>query len=178
MGNATFMLVCVSVFYFAPMLLGFVQAKTTKSVTRRYFLWLLLYIAPLLVLGVREIYALDFQEQAKTALEENWWTWLLEIICEVLVANVILSDVMYSNLYVERPSVAPKGAQKKPGSWRELPVLHLLLLVVVPFVLFLGGLVYTLYLLRYFEVSPRVHFQSFATNGHRDAQGRCLFDDA
>ena len=174
MGNATFMLVCVSVFYFAPMLLGWVGAKTTKSVTRRYFLWLLLYIAPLLVLGVREIFALGYEEQAGRALRENFWTWLLEIVCEVLVANVILSDVMYANLYVERPSVAPKGAQKKP-SWRELPVLQLLLLVVAPFLLFLGGLIYTLYLLHYFEASPAVHFQSFATNGHRDAQGRCLF---
>ena len=104
-------------------------------------------------------------------LQSNWITYLCEIICEVLVANVILSDLMYSNLYVEHA----KRKHLSRGGLRRLPVSQVLLLVVCPLLLCVGGMCTILDKLEYFDPPERVHVQvSTDTNGR--VGGQCHFD--
>lgn len=176
MTNTVFMSATISVFYFAPMLLGLLQCKTTTTVLRRYELWLIMYFGPLALLVGREIFVLGYWELAKDDLAANWLTYLLEIVCEVLVANVILSDVMYSNLYVERAVAQPAAEKKKSGGLRGLPPVQLLLLVVCPLLLCVGGMWAIVNTLGYFGVSEHVHIAvSTDTNGR--INGQCQFQD-
>ena len=92
------------------------------------------YLGPLALLLLREVWVLGFWDNVKSQLEQHWGTYLIEIACEVLVANVILSDVMYSNLYVER-SAQPKAAAKVKGP----SVVKLFLLIVCPLLICVGG---------------------------------------
>ena len=171
MTNTTFMSATIAVFYLVPMLLGLLQCKTTESVSRRYALWLLMYFGPLVLLTGREIYVLGYWKQAMDDLQSNWITYLCEVICEVLVANVILSDLMYSNLYVEHA----KKKHLSRGGVRRLPVAQVLLLLVCPLLLCVGGMWTILDKLKYFDPPERVHVQvSTDTNGH--VGGQCHFD--
>jgi hypothetical protein len=175
MTNTAFMSTTIAVFYLVPMLLGLVQCKTTDSVSRRYMLWLLMYFGPLGLLVGREIYVLGYWQQAVSDLQDNWVTYLFEIICEVLVANVILSDVMYSNLYVERMIAPPSAEKKKIGiGFTTLSATQVVLLVLCPLMICAGGLWAVLDTLGYFAHPGHVHIMA-STDFNGRVNGQCHF---
>lgn len=100
LSNLAFMSVCMGIFYFAPIVLGLIHCNTIVSVEMRYILWMLVYFGPLLALLIHEAIVFGFADDVVAQLKEPITYY--EIACEVLIANVILSDIMYSNLYVER----------------------------------------------------------------------------
>lgn len=66
----------------------------------RYLLWMVGYFGPLLVMLLHEAEQFGFMDRVKEQLLDPLT--YAEIMAEVFIANVILSDIMYSNLYVER----------------------------------------------------------------------------
>ena len=87
-------------FFVGPIALGVVQCDTTKRVEVRYFLWLFSYFGPLCIMTVYEAFQYDAIMSGLKAQLASPLTYV-EIAAEVFIANVILSDLMYANLYVE-----------------------------------------------------------------------------
>ena len=100
LSNFAFISINMGIFYLGPILLGCIHCKTLKGVFWRYIYWMLLYVGPLAMLLVHESLIFGFWNDVKgQLLSLMFW---LEIVCEVCIANVILSDIMYSNLHIER----------------------------------------------------------------------------
>jgi hypothetical protein len=90
----------IMIFYVLPIALGMIRCDTIKRVEIRYIAWMLGYFVPLLVMLLYEANQFGFMDQVKARLLKP--ITYAEILAEMGLANVILSDIMYSNLYVER----------------------------------------------------------------------------
>lgn len=117
MSNLSFLSLCMGVFYFCPICLGMLRCNTLLAVEGRYALWMLCYFGPLIAVLVHEAVAFGFWEDVKQQMKEP--ITYLQIACEVLIANVILSDIMYSNLYVERGGSGPSSSAKRHACSRS-----------------------------------------------------------
>jgi hypothetical protein len=104
--------VMISIFYAVPIALGMLRCDTIKRVELRYVAWMLGYLGPLLVMLLYEAQRFGFMDQVKERLLEPLT--YAEIIAEMGLANVILSDIMYSNLYVERRQPAQDTDETPP----------------------------------------------------------------
>ena len=105
----------VSFFYAVPIALGLMKCNTVKSAEARYLLWLLSYFGPLIVILIHEAM------QYKTIAEQVTHSLLdpltyIEVAAEVFITNVILSDIMYANLYVEQRSNTDERRGSEAGA--------------------------------------------------------------
>ena len=115
--------VMISIFYAVPIFLGMLQCDTIKRAELRYLAWMLGYFGPLLVMVLYEADQFGFMDQVKEQLL-NPLTYA-EIMAEIFIANVILSDIMYSNLYVERRQPKDQaGSEAAGGGGRSLQTLR------------------------------------------------------
>ena len=102
----------IMIFYGVPIILSWIRCDTIKRVELRYIAWMLGYFVPLFVMLLYEAHRFGFMEQVKARLLDP--ITYAEILAEMGLANVILSDIMYSNLYVERRP--PDAAVRTPKS--------------------------------------------------------------
>lgn len=106
-----FLTTMILIFYAVPIALGMIQCDTMKRVELRYIAFMLGYCVPLLVMLLYEANQFGFMDEVKDRLLEP--ITYAEIAAEMGIANVILSDIMYSNLYVERRQTAPRVAEMR-----------------------------------------------------------------
>jgi hypothetical protein len=110
LSNFAFISINMFVFYVGPICLGFVRCKTFKGVFWRYLCWMLLYVGPLFVMLIHESIIFGFWNDVKgQLLDPRLWE---ELVCEICIANVILSDIMYSNLHIERRTAVDAVSQR------------------------------------------------------------------
>jgi hypothetical protein len=97
-GQQTFMAWMLAIFYAIPTLCGFMRPTRLFSIELRLLVYSFFYFVPLLIIGVYEAHRFDFMRDIYAQLK-NPMTYA-EFACEVFLANVILSDMILSSVYV------------------------------------------------------------------------------
>ena len=98
-GQGRFVATMLGLFYLVPFMLSIIKCNAVWKAEARYFLYLATYFGPLAAVLLHESstfgYMAELKQQLETPLTYG------EVFCEVLLANVILSDMMYASMYVQ-----------------------------------------------------------------------------
>jgi hypothetical protein len=89
-----FIIVNFSIFLIMPIIMGF--TASTKTLSRNYALWLVFYFGPLIAVLIYESRVHHLTAPIVHVLR-NPITYV-ELICEITLANVIVSDIIYINM--------------------------------------------------------------------------------
>lgn len=111
-GQGRFVATMLGLFYLVPFALSIIKCNTVWKAEARYFLYLATYFGPLAAVLLHESstfgYMAELKQQLETPLTYG------QVFCEVLLANVILSDMMYASMYVQHSNPSPTAAAAAP----------------------------------------------------------------
>jgi hypothetical protein len=105
-GQQTFTAMVLAVFYAVPTLLGFMRPKRPLVIELRLVVYSLFYFIPLIIIGLYEGHRFDFMRKIIAQLKDPMT--YVELACEVCLANVILSDMILSCVYVYEKNLSSR----------------------------------------------------------------------